>query len=124
MQQVLSQIFTGKSYYTPYSEQPVSPVEEDVSWLQLGVKGQHYLPLGSHMALGTYFEGYYSSRNLAQDYTASMLQAGVFAPTPSMLFAYNPTFRANQYFAAGLKPIYMFNPYLQLRLEAYAFAPI
>ena len=124
MQQVLAQIFTGKSFYTPYSEQPVSPVEEDVSWLQIGVKNQHYLPLGLHMALGTYFEGYYSSRNLAHDYTASMLQAGVFAPTPNMLFAYNPTFRANQYFAAGLKPIYMFNPYLQLRLEAYAFVPL
>ena len=41
-----------------------------------------------------------------------------------MQFAYNPTFRANQYFAAGLKPIYMFSPYLQLRLEAYAFVPI
>ena len=53
-----------------------------------------------------------------------MLQAGIFAPTPSMLFTYNPTFRANQYVAAGIKPIYMFNPYFQLRLELYAFAPI
>ena len=123
-QQVLAQIFTGTSTYIPSSFQQEAPTTENISWMQLGIKDQHYLPLGQHMTLGTHLEGYYSSRNLSQDYTATMLQAGTFAPTPSMLFTYNPTFRANQYFAAGLKPIYMFNPYLQLRLEAYAFVPI
>ena len=52
------------------------------------------------------------------------MQAGTFAPTPSTLFSYNPTYRANQYIAAGIKPIYMLKSYLQLRLEAYAFLPI
>lgn len=123
-QQILAQIFTGTNTYVPNSLQEEGGGKEAVSWLQLGVKDQHYLSLGHNMALGTYLEGYYSSRNLAQNYTATMLQAGVFAPTPSMLFTYNPTFRANQYIAAGLKPIYMFSPYLQIRLEAYAFVPI
>ena len=41
-----------------------------------------------------------------------------------MLFTYNPTFRANQYLAAGVKPVYLLNSYLQIRLEAYAFLPI
>lgn len=123
-QQVLAQIFTGTGTYMASLSQHEVPKEESMSWLQLGIKDQHYLPMGAHMTLGTYLEAYYSSRNLAQNYTATMLQAGTFAPTPSMLFTYNPTFRANQYFAAGLKPIYMFNPYLQLRLEAYAFVPI
>lgn len=123
-QQILAQIFTGTNAYYPIASKHMDGFEEDVSWLQLGIKDQHYLPLNSRFTLGTYLEGYYSSRNLAYDYSATMLQAGVFAPTPSMLFAYNPTFRANQYMAAGVKPIYMFNSYLQLRLEAYAFVPI
>lgn len=123
-QQILAQIFTGTSEYAPASPQQTTSTKENISWLQLGIKDQHYLPINHKLTLGTYLEGYYSSRNLAQDYTATMLQAGTFAPTPSMLFIYNPTFRANQYFAAGVKPIYMFNPYLQLRLEAYAFVPI
>ena len=99
-------------------------LEEDISWLQLNIKDQRYLPINDRFILGTYAEGYYSSRNLAQNYTATMLQAGTFAPTPSMLFTYNPTFRANQYLAAGVKPIYMLAPYLQLRFEAYAFVPL
>lgn len=123
-QQILAQIFTGTNTYMPSPSSLAPSSKEAVSWLQLGVKDQHYLPFGGHFTLGTYVEGYYSSRNLVHDYTATMLQAGAFAPTPSMLFTYNPTFRANQYVAAGLKPVYMFSPYLQLRLEAYAFVPI
>lgn len=123
-QQILAQIFTGTSAYMPNALQRETSDKESMSWLQLGIKDQHYLHLGHNVVLGTYLEGYYSSRNLAQNYTATMLQAGAFTPTPSMLFTYNPTFRANQYVAAGLKPIYTFNPYLQLRFEAYAFLPI
>lgn len=123
-QQILAQIFTGTNSYNPDSLSQTTPSEEAISWLQLSVKDQHYLPLTHRVTLGTHLEGYYSSRNLGQNYISTMLQAGSFSPTPNMLFTYNPTFRANQYVAAGLKPIYMFNSYLQLRLEAYAFIPI
>ena len=123
-QQVLAQIFTGNSAYAPDTLKPGESIKEDISWLQLHIKDQHYLTLNKKFILGTHLEGFYSSRNLAQDYVATMLQAGSFAPTPSMLFTYNPTFRANQYFAAGVKPIYTISPYIQLRLEAYAFVPI
>ncbi len=123
-QQILAQIFTGTASYRPNASGKEGVSEENVSWMQLGAKYQHYLPFGAHFTLGTYLEGYYSSRNLAQNYTATMLQAASFAPTPSMLFTYNPVFRANHYVAAGLKPVYMFSSYLQLRFEAYAFAPI
>ncbi len=123
-QQILAQIFTGTNSYTPYIEQQTLSNEEPVSWLQFTFKDQRYMMLNHNIILGTYVEGYYSSRNFAQNYTATMMQAGAFTPTPGTLFTYNPAFRANQYIAAGLKPIYMFNPYLQLRLEAYAFVPI
>ena len=108
----------------PDTLQAKDALKEDISWLQLHIKDQHYLPVNEKFILGTHLEAFYSSRNLAQDYIATMLQAGTFAPTPSMLFTYNPAFRANQFVAAGVKPIYMINPYIQLRLEAYAFVPI
>ena len=123
-QQILAQIFTGTNTYIPHLQEETLHDEEPVSWLQFGIKDQRYLPFNHNVILGTYVEGYYSSRNFAQNYTATMMQAGAFTPTPSTLFTYNPAFRANQYIAAGLKPIYMFTPYLQLRLEAYVFVPI
>lgn len=125
-QQILAQIFTGTNTYTPSTQALPTEVasNENISWMQLHFRDQRYMPLGEHSVLGTYIEGYYSSRNLAQTYTASMMQAGTFAPTPSTIFTYNPAFRANQFIAAGIRPIYMFNPYLQMRFEAYAFVPI
>ena len=123
-QQILAQIFSGQSTYSPDTLHKEKLIEEALSWLQISFKDQRYLTLTNKFTLGTHIEGYYSSRNLAQNYTATMLQAGTFAPTPSMLFTYNPAFRANQYLAAGIKPIYQISPYIQVRLEAYAFAPI
>ena len=125
-QQILAQIFTGTNAYTPSAMTLSTETAsiENISWMQFHFRDQRYMSLGAHTALGTYLEGYYSSRNLAQTYTASMMQAGTFAPTPSTIFTYNPAFRANQYIAAGVIPVYIFNPYLQVRFEAYAFMPI
>ena len=123
-QQILAQIFVGTNAYTPGTLLDDAPSTEFVSWMQLSFKDQRFLPIANKVILGTYLEGYYSSRNLAQTYTGSMMQAGTFSPTPSSIFTYNPAFRANQYVAAGLRPIYTFTPYLQLRLEAYGFVPI
>ena len=123
-QHILAQIFTGTNTYTPHTLQDETETTENISWMQFHFKDQRYMPFSDKCILGTYLEGFYSSRNLAQNYTASMMQAGVFAPTPSTIFTYNPTLRANQYIAGGLRPIYKINPYLQARLEAYAFVPI
>lgn len=123
-QQILAQIFTGTNTYTPNTLKHEMASTEDISWLQFHFKDQRYMPISNNLVLGTYAEGYYSSRNLAQNYTASMMQAGAFAPTPNTTFTYNTHLRANQYVAGGLSPIYIFSPYLQVRLEAYAFVPI
>jgi len=123
-QQILAQIFTGTNTYTPSRFHGTGTSKEDISWLQLTFKDQRYLPFTEKFIIGTHAEGYYSSRNLAQNYTASMMQAGAFSPTPNTVFSYNTAFRANQYLAAGIKPIYQFNSYLQVRFEAYAFVPI
>ena len=37
---------------------------------------------------------------------------------------YNEAFRANQFIAAGIKPIFVFNDMFHLRTEFYGFAPI
>ncbi len=52
------------------------------------------------------------------------MQAGEFAPTPHSKLMYNEAFRANQYVAAGIKPIYIFNDMFHLRGEFYGFIPI
>ena len=60
----------------------------------------------------------------SENYTATMMQAGEFAPTPHSKLMYNEAFRANQYVAAGIKPIYVLNDMFQFRTEFYGFTPI
>ena len=51
------------------------------------------------------------------------MQAGAFTPTMNSLFNYNPAYRAYQYGALGLMPVYKLNDILQLRAEVYGFFP-
>ena len=53
-----------------------------------------------------------------------MLQAADFSPTPHSKIMYNEAFRANQFLAAGIKPIFVFNDMFQVRSELYGFMPI
>ena len=87
-----------------------------------------YTRIGYHnvtkkLSLGTYIKGYYSTRGLSETYQASMMQAGAFTPTMNSLFNYNPAYRAYQYGALGLMPVYKLNDILQLRAEVYGFFP-
>lgn len=49
---------------------------------------------------------------------------GRFSPTPHSKLMYNEAFRANQFLAAGIKPIFVFNDMFQFRSEFYGFVPI
>ncbi len=129
-QYVLAQVFSGTSIYTPadpaHGHSSLMPIVETspISWLQVMFKDQRYLPLSKKITLGTYAEAFYSSRNLTQDFTATMMQANAFTPTASSTFTYNSYFRSNKYIAAGLIPIYNLSSIVSVRLEGYAFLPL
>ena len=57
------------------------------------------------------------------NYTATVLQAPAFTPTPHSNIMFNEAFRANQYAAGGIIPIFKLNRLLHLRGEVYAFVP-
>lgn len=132
---LLAQLFNGTNEYRPAaipfvpgtegpSEEPaVTSVVPD-NWLQISYRMQHYAPLGSRWTVGTAFDVCYSSRNAAQTPAATTLQAIAYAPTASMAFTYDPTFRHNRYVAAGLVPIFHLSPLFHLRAETYAYVPM
>ena len=129
-QYVLAQVFSGTNTYAPAdptnglsSLTPTTDVST-ISWLQVMFKDQRYLPLSDKVTLGTYAEGFYSSRNLAQNFTATLMQANAFTPTASSTFTYNSYFRSNKYVALGLIPVYNLSNIFSVRLEGYAFLPL
>ena len=93
-------------------------------WLQYSAHLEHYFPVTSHFTIGMLGEFVYSTRNLLQNYTSTLIQAPSFQPTPYSKTVFNPLFSANQFGAIGLVPVYNFTSQLQLRGQACWFLPV
>ncbi len=93
-------------------------------WGELRGHWDGYFRLAKYFSLGAEVEAVYSHRPLLSNYTATQLQMPHFAPTLHSKLVFNSAFSANQYVAAGLKPIFMITDNWQIRLEAYGFAPM
>lgn len=127
-EQLIAQVFTGHEWFAPgtssASEGQTAIDKKRQSWLQISYMKEAYHPLSPHFTLGWMTKSLYSSKNFSGNYTATMMQAGEFTPTPHSQIMYNEAFRANQYISAGIKPIWVFNDMFHLRTELYGFLPI
>lgn len=126
-EKLVAQIYTGKEYYTPgTSSSTIEGIQKkkDLAWLQISYTKEAYHTMSPKFVLGWMTEALYSSKNFSENYTATMMQAGEFSPTVHSQLMYNEAFRANQYVAAGIKPIYILNDMFHIRSEFYGFMPI
>lgn len=122
---LVTQIFTGNESFRPgVNSENKKPVKEKHSWLQLSYMKEKYHKMGANWILGWYLDAVYASKNFSENYTATMMQASEFAPTAHSKLTYNEAFRANQYVAAGIRPIYRLNQMFHVRGEFYGFLPI
>lgn len=122
-EKLVAQVFTGNEWFIPGKSQENIPKRRH-SWLQISYMKEAYHPLLPHFTLGWYAEALYSSKNFSSNYSATMMQAGEFSPTPHSQIMYNEAFRANQFMAAGIKPIVILNDMFHIRTEFYGFMPI
>ena len=124
-EKLVAQVFSGKEKYIPGNPTETSvTTKERQSWLQISYMKYAYHTMSPKFTLGWMAEMLYSSKNFSENYTATMLQAADFSPTPHSKLMYNEAFRANQFLAAGIKPIFVFNDMFQFRSEFYGFVPI
>lgn len=124
-EKLVAQVFSGKEKFIPGNPTETSvTTKERQSWLQISYMKYAYHTMSSKFTLGWMAEMLYSSKNFSENYTATMLQAADFSPTPHSKLMYNEAFRANQFLAAGIKPIFVFNDMFQFRSEFYGFVPI
>ena len=124
-EKLVAQVFSGKEKFIPGNPTETSvTTKERQSWLQISYMKYAYHTMSPKFTLGWMAEKLYSSKNFSENYTATMLQAADFSPTPHSKLMYNEAFRANQFLAAGIKPIFVFNDMFQFRSEFYGFVPI
>ncbi|WP_370793753.1 patatin-like phospholipase family protein [Bacteroides stercorirosoris] len=123
-EKLIAQIFTGKERYTPGNPTELATTQERQSWLQISYMKEAYHSMAPKFVLGWMAEALYSSKNFSENFTATMMQAAEFSPTPHSKLMYNEAFRANQFLAAGIKPMFVFNDMFHIRGEFYGFMPI
>lgn len=118
---LIAQFVVGKEKYSGQID--ASNKEQFLSWLQISYTRRDNFNLGKIFSLGTYAQLFYSTRRLSRSYQATMMQAAAFTPTQNSIFSYDPKFRANQFVAGGVIPIFKLNNFLQVRPGFYAFIP-
>lgn len=116
---------SGKYKFKPAPNNDISIPNEskDMTWGQAELDIQNYFNMGGKFTLGTRLNALASTKKLVDNYTANIVQAPAFCPTPSTKNYFNPDFRANSYLAGGIIPLIRVADNLQLRTEFYAFAP-
>ncbi|HOP44126.1 MAG TPA: patatin-like phospholipase family protein [Flavobacteriales bacterium] len=93
-------------------------------WFQAKVTlDKYFLPRGV-FRFGLLAEGVFSTMPFFQNYTATVIRAPFFQPTPESRTLFINDFRAPQYLAGGVRTIAaLFRNKFDLRLEGYVFQP-
>lgn len=85
---------------------------------------QRYWPLHKKFSIGVFGEGLATLGIIDGDYYAEKVHAPGFGPTPSTRYSYNEAYRAYNYVAVGVIPVWRVIPNLQLRGDFYTFMPV
>ena len=121
---LIGQFIQGvESYRYPDSVGNLSKSDKSLAYFQVSGGLEKYKTMSGHFLLGTRFMFTYNNKRVLDNYTASIIQAPAFTPTPHSMVSFNEAYRSNQFIALGLLPIWNIKPNLYLRNEFYGFLP-
>ncbi|MBN1767467.1 MAG: patatin-like phospholipase family protein [Prolixibacteraceae bacterium] len=119
------QYINGYEQFTPGNTAPIqAKSSRNHSYFQIRALFDQYFKTNRYITLGLMAEAKINNNKLFSNYTASALNAQVFAPNPNSHSMYNDRYRAYQYFALGGKLLYNISPIVHFRTEFYSFLPI
>ncbi len=95
-----------------------------VAWLQFEMRTADYFSLGKHFGLGLQSDILLSTRKLAKDYNASVVQSPAFVPSATCYNAFNPAFRGNSFIGATVMPFWKMNDSFSVRFNISGFMPL
>jgi len=119
---VYAQNISGNENF--YLSQTKTKTSQYQSWIQLDAFLFNIHSISSKFNFGYMIQGVVSSKNLLSNYTASVLQAPAYTPTLFSNIAFNEAFRANQFIAGGIIPIWKFNSTIHIRGDLHGFLPV
>ncbi len=119
---IIGEFISGKEKYRPGNASSTT-YQKRHSWLVMHANANKYFKPNKHFGIGVLGDFLFSTKNFNNTYTSTIIQAPAFTPTPHSKTVFNEAFRANQYIAAGIIPIWHIIKNLQLRGDFYCFVP-
>ncbi len=93
-------------------------------WFTGRFQSTGYLPLKGDFSLGYYFQMEATFKPLLNNYFSTIIEATAFRPNLITQGLFMENYRAHQFVAAGLMPLYAFSDQLNLKLETYGYFPV
>jgi len=115
----------GIESYIPGST-ALTDIDERLNYIWFTAKYENtgYVPIKGSFGLGYHFQMQATFKPLLTNYFSTIIEAPVFQPniiTKGLLMEH---YRAHQFIAAGLMPVFTFNKKIHAKFEAYAFFPV
>jgi NTE family protein len=125
--QLSARYILGRESYekgsTSASASSIPYIIQDHEYILLKGSFDKYFRLNKHLSFGMFAEGVYSTQPMFNNYTATVLSAPVFQPTPESKTLFLEDFRAHKYGSFGAASIVTITKNFDLRLEGYVFLP-
>jgi len=120
---LFAQYISGNETFTP-TKLKYQQHSQYQSWIQLDALLYNLYAINTKFNYGYMVQGVVSSKNFQSNYTASVLQAPAYTPTLHSQLIFNEAFRANQFIAGGIIPIWKINNTFHFRGDFHGFFPI
>ncbi|MBD5307740.1 MAG: patatin-like phospholipase family protein [Bacteroides sp.] len=114
----------GNYSYRPADPASFAPDHRHPLFTQVEVTAKGFMPVSRHFGLGGELDMLLSTRKLLSNYTATIIDAPSFRPTPSCYNSFNTGFRANSWVAPGIVPVWKISQMFQVRGNFHAFVPL
>ncbi|MDR1562377.1 MAG: patatin-like phospholipase family protein [Dysgonamonadaceae bacterium] len=120
------QYLTGDEKFTPTNSKQSTVLfwENHHSWLQTDLFIHNMHSVSDKFNFGYMFQALVSTKNPFHNYVSSLLQAPAYTPTPHSMIVYNTAFRAYNFLAGGLIPVWRLNGTFHLQGDVHTFLPL
>ncbi len=93
-------------------------------WITAKYENTGYIPIGGPFVLGYHFTIHATFKPLMSNYYSTIIEAPSFKPNVISQSLFMEHYRAHQFLAAGLMPVFNFGKGVHAKLEAYTFFPV
>ena len=99
-------------------------IDNNYYWISARFENIGYMPLKGRFSLGYYLRAEATFKPMLSNYFSTIIEAPVFQPNMITKGLFMEHYRAYQYMAVGMIPVYNITKQLHAKVEVYAYFPV